>query len=41
MNGQTGAMTGTFPICPKRTAGWFAGIWAGVSALAWLLLSLL
>ncbi len=42
MNGQTGKMTGTFPICPKRTAAWFAGITAGVTVLAtllqWLLL---
>lgn len=40
MNGQTGKMTGTFPICPKRTALWFGGIWAGVTAAATLLLSL-
>lgn len=33
MNGQTGKMTGTFPICPKRTAAWFGGICAGVTAL--------
>lgn len=33
MNGQTGKMTGSFPICPKRTAMWFAGIFAGVTAL--------
>ena len=33
MNGQTGKLTGTLPICPKRTAGWFAGIFAGVTAL--------
>lgn len=33
MNGQTGKMTGTFPVCPKRTAGWFAGICAAVTAL--------
>lgn len=33
MNGQSGKMTGTFPICPKRTAAWFAGITAGVSVL--------
>ncbi len=42
MNGQTGKMTGTFPICPKRTALWFAGITAAVTALAsavqWLML---
>ncbi len=36
MNGQTGKMTGSFPICPKRTAAWFAGISAGVTALAML-----
>lgn len=41
MNGQTGKMTGTFPICPKRTALWFGGIWAGVTAVMTLLLSLL
>ena len=42
MNGQTGKMTGTFPICPKRSAAWFAGICAGVTALVsliqWLVL---
>ena len=36
MNGQTGKMTGTFPICPKRTAGWFAGICASVTLLSML-----
>jgi len=40
MNGQTGKITGTFPICPKRTAMWFGGIWAGATALLTLLLSL-
>ena len=34
MNGQTGKMTGTFPICPKRSAMWFGGICAAVTALA-------
>lgn len=34
MNGQTGKMTGTFPICPKRTALWFSGITAAATALA-------
>lgn len=34
MNGQTGKMTGSFPICPKRTAAWFSGICAAVTALA-------
>ena len=33
MNGQTGKMTGSLPICPKRTAAWFAGIFACVTAL--------
>lgn len=37
MNGQTGKMTGSLPICPKRTAGWFAGIFAGVTLLATLI----
>lgn len=36
MNAQTGKMTGSFPVCPKRTAAWFAGICAGVTALAML-----
>ena len=34
MNGQTGKMTGSLPICGKRTAAWFAGITAAVTALA-------
>ncbi len=34
MNGQTGKMTGSFPICPKRSAAWFAGISAAVTVLA-------
>jgi len=37
MNGQTGKMTGTLPICPKRTAGWFFALFAGISALAYLI----
>lgn len=37
MNGQSGKMTGTFPICPKRTAAWFAGITAGAAALLTIL----
>jgi len=40
MNGQTGKMTGSFPICPRRTALWFGGIWAGVTAVMTLVLSL-
>ena len=34
MNGQTGKMTGSFPICPKRSAAWFSGVCAAVTAIA-------
>ena len=37
MNGQSGKMTGTFPICPKRSFAWFAGICAAVTAIATLI----
>lgn len=37
MNGQTGKMTGSFPVCPKRTAAWFAGIFAGTALLTTLI----
>lgn len=37
MNGQSGKISGSFPICPKRTAAWFMGIFAAVSAVAGLL----
>lgn len=37
MNGQSGKMTGTFPICPKRSAAWFAGICAAVTAVVTLI----
>ncbi len=37
MNGQTGKMTGQFPICPKRTAAWFCGIWAAATAVVSLI----
>ena len=30
-------MTGTFPICPKRSLAWFAGICAGVAAVVTLI----
>ena len=33
MNGQSGKMTGTFPICPKKSFAWFASICAAVTAL--------
>ena len=36
MNGQTGKMTGTLPVSPKRSAAWFAGICAGVALLVTL-----
>lgn len=38
MNGQTGKMTGTFPICPKRSWAWFGGVCAAVTAIATALL---
>lgn len=34
MNGQTGKMTGSFPICPKRSAVWFGAVCAAVTAIA-------
>lgn len=34
MNGQTGKMTGTFPICTKRSWAWFGGIAGAVAAIA-------
>lgn len=37
MNGQTGKMTGSFPICPKRSAMWFSGIAAGVALITALI----
>lgn len=37
MNGQTGKMTGKFPICPKRSWAWFSGISAAVTALVALI----
>ena len=36
MNGQTGKMTGSFPICKKRTLSWFAGICTAVTLLVYL-----
>ena len=41
MNGQTGKMSGSFPVCPKRTAAYFAKICCGVTILAHLLQMLL
>lgn len=37
MNGQTGKMTGTLPICKKRSWSWFSGIAAGTAAVAALI----
>lgn len=34
MNGQTGKMTGNFPVCAKRSWAWFGGIAGAVAALA-------
>ena len=34
MNGQTGKMTGSLPVCPKMTALWFSGIFVGVTLMA-------
>lgn len=33
MNGQTGKMTGTFPVSKKRMAAWFAGICGAAAAI--------
>lgn len=41
MNGQTGKMTGTFPICNKKSVAWFAGVFTGVATLSALLMMLL
>lgn len=40
MNGQTGKITGSLPICPKRTAAWFAGLTAAFTAISALLMLL-
>ena len=34
MNGQTGKLTGTLPVCPLRSAMWFSGIFVGVTVIA-------
>ena len=36
MNGQTGRMTGSFPISAQKCALWFGGIFAAVTLLATL-----
>ena len=41
MNGQSGKMTGTFPVCKKRTLAWFGGIWAASAAVIGLIQLLL
>ena len=40
MNGQTGRMTGSFPISRAKAAAWFGGVFAGVTAFATLILML-
>ncbi len=37
MNGQTGKLTGTLPICPKRSAALFAAVAAAVTAITTLI----
>ncbi len=37
MNGQTGKMTGTLPICPRRSWAWFGGVCAAVAAVSALI----
>jgi hypothetical protein len=37
MNGQTGKLTGQFPVCPRRCAAWFGGIWAASAAVICLI----
>ena len=41
MNGQSGKLTGTLPICPKRSAAWFGGITAAAAAVTALILCLI
>lgn len=41
MNGQTGKMAGSLPVCPKRSAAWFVGLWAGITALTAAILAIL
>ena len=41
MNGQTGKMTGSLPICPKRSAAWFLGIWAAATVASAIVLAIL
>ena len=33
MNGQTGKMSGSFPVCSKKSAAWFFGTWAAATAV--------
>lgn len=41
MNGQTGKMTGSLPICPKRSAAWFFGAWAVATAVVTFVFAIL
>lgn len=36
MNGQTGKMTGSLPVCRKKAIAWFSGICAGITVLVHL-----
>lgn len=41
MNGQTGKLIGDLPVDNKRYWSWFFGIFAGVSLVMWMLLSMI
>jgi len=40
MNGQTGKFVGQLPVCKKRAAMWWLGLFAGITAVTLLVLSL-
>ena len=41
MNGQTGKITGSLPVCPRRSWGWFLGIWAAATTIVTLVMTIL
>lgn len=41
MNGQTGRFIGNLPVSFAKAVGWFAGITAGLSAVAFALMQLI